>query len=244
MLSCEKIGTVHGPNAVFGPAKKQKNTETSKNSPPLAATYLSIHPESPQPRFISRVVDCLRKGGIIIYPTDTLYGLGCDMYNKKAVERICQLKGISPEKAQLSCICPDLKTAGAYTIQLSNPVFKLMRKTLPGPYTYVLQASKEVPRHFQSKRKTIGIRVVDHAITNAIVQELGHPLLSTSLPPDEDEPSYIIYPEEIRERYHKRVDFIVDGGYGEMEGSTVLDCSGEEIVVLREGKGTLEGLGI
>ena len=208
----------------------------------MEATYLSIHPDSPQPRLIRQVADCLRKGGIIIYPTDTLYGIACDMYNKKAVIKVCQLKGIPPEKAMLSCICSDLKTAGAYSIQVSNPVFKLMRKVLPGPYTFILQASKEVPRHFQSKRKTVGIRVVDHPITNAIVTELGHPLLSTSLPADEDEPSYIMYPEEIAARFQKRVDFIVDGGYGEMEGSTVLDCSEEEIVILREGKGSVEGM--
>ncbi|MBX7243423.1 MAG: threonylcarbamoyl-AMP synthase [Bacteroidia bacterium] len=207
---------------------------------------LTIHPESPQERLIQQVIDCLKNGGVIIYPTDTVYGLGCDIHNKKAIETICRIKGIKPEKALFSCICEDFKRIGDYTVHVHTPIFKLMKRVLPGPYTFILEASHNIPRHFQSKRKTVGIRVVDNAITNAIVKALGNPLLTTSLRADEDLESYMTDPQLIFERYEKLVDMVIDGGTGGTEGSTILDCSlGEDkIILVREGAGSLSDLGI
>lgn len=207
---------------------------------------LTIHPDNPQERLIQEVTECLKNGGIIIYPTDTVYGLGCDIHNKKAIEAICRIKGIKPEKALFSCICEDFKRIGDYTVHVHTPIFKLMKRVLPGPFTFILEASHNIPRHFQSKRKTVGIRVVDNAITNAIVRALGNPLLTTSLRADEDLESYMTDPELIFERYEKLVDIVIDGGSGGTEGSTILDCSlGEDkIVLIREGAGKLTDLGI
>ena len=203
---------------------------------------IKLHPENPQPRLIKKVIDCLRSGGVIIYPTDTVYGLGCDIHNKKAIERICRIKGIRPEKAQFSCICEDLKIIGEYTVQVSTPVYKIMKRAFPGPYTFILQASKAIPRHFQSKKKTVGIRVVDNPIANAIVHELGNPLVSSSLNSDDNFVGYDTDPDVIYERYHKQVDMVVDGGFGHNEPSTVIDCSrGEhDIEIIREGIGSID----
>ena len=140
-----------------------------------------IHPENPQGRLISQVADCLRKGGVIIYPTDTVYGLGCDITNKKAVEKLCQIKGIKAENAKLSCLCNSMKEIGEYTAQISNGTFQLMKSVLPGPYTFILRASKAIPKHFHDRRKTVGIRWVENNIANAIVNELGNPIASSSL---------------------------------------------------------------
>lgn len=207
---------------------------------------LSIHPQNPQERAIKQVVECLQNGGIIIYPTDTVYGLGCDIHNKKAIERICRIKGINPEKAMLSCICEDFKILGEYVLHLDNTVFKMMKRVLPGPYTFILEASKNIPRHFQSKKKTVGIRVVDNAIATAIVKALGNPIVSTSLRDDDEIQEYLHDPELIYERYENIVDIVIDGGPGGLEGSTIVDCSkgGDDIVIIREGKGSLEDLGI
>lgn len=207
-------------------------------------TRLTIHPDNPQERHIREVVKVLEKGGVIIYPTDTVYAVGCDIKHKKALERICRIKGIKPEKAQFSFICEDLKTIGEYTVHLSTPVFKLMKRALPGPYTFILEASKNMPRHFQSRRKTVGVRVSDHEIPLAIVRALGRPLLSTSLK-DEDG-VYEYDPDNIFDRYGKLVDIVIDGGWGGSEASTVIDCSeGEDdIQILREGLGSVESLSI
>lgn len=206
---------------------------------------ITIHQDSPQERLIKQVADCLRNGGIIIYPTDTVYGLGCDINNKKAVEKLCRIKGIKPEKANLSCICEDLKTMGKYTLHVHTPLFKMMRRVLPGPFTFIVEASHEIPRHFQSRRKTVGIRVVDNAIATAIVKALGNPIVSTSLREDDDINEYITDPELIHEKYEKLVDMVIDGGIGGYEGSTIIDCSNEnEIIVVREGAGKIEDLGI
>lgn len=201
---------------------------------------LEIHPQNPQARFIKQVADCLQNGGIIIYPTDTVYALGCDIQSKKALERVCQIKGIDPEKSKFTCICPDLKSVGEYAIHVSNPVFKAMRRTLPGPYTFILEASKNIPRHFQSRRKTVGVRVTSHPIPQMIVEALGRPILSSSLPVDGDFP--LADPDEIYNLFGRRVDIMVDGGWGGMETSTVVDCTeeGEEIVVVREGSGPVD----
>ncbi len=207
---------------------------------------LKIHPENPQERLIEQVTECLKNGGVIIYPTDTVYGLGCDIHNKKAIEIICRIKGIKPEKSLFSCICEDFKRIGDYTVHVHTPIFKLMKRVLPGPYTFILEASRNIPRHFQSKRKTVGIRVVDNAIANAIVRSLGNPLLTTSLKDGEDIESYMTNPELIHERYENLVDMVIDGGEGGVLGSTILDCSlGEDnIILIREGAGSLTDLGI
>jgi len=196
---------------------------------------LQIHPLNPQPRQIKTVIDCLLSGGIIIYPTDTIYGLGCDIFQHKAVERICRIKNVDPQKANLSFICDDLADLSKYTKPISTPVFRLLKQYLPGPYTFLLPASKEVPKILKTKKDTIGLRVPHHAIASAIVKELGHPLLSASLPgemvEDYTDPDYMF------ENFGKLVDIVVDGGIGGMIPSTIVDCTGEEPVVTREGLG-------
>ncbi len=208
---------------------------------------LAIHPTDPQQRLIDRAVEVLADGGVIIYPTDTVYGLGCDILNRKAIERVARLKGVDPEKANFACICADLSIVAEYAVNVSTPVYKLMRQALPGPYTFILRASKNIPHYFQSRKRTVGIRVVDHPIPTRIVERLGHPILTTSL---KDEQQYLEYPtdpEAIYERYHKLgVDLVIDGGPGGVEASTIIDCSeGEDAIrVVREGKGRLDTLGI
>lgn len=201
---------------------------------------LEIHPDNPQPRAMKQVIDCLRSGGIIIYPTDTVYALGCDIHSKKAMERVCQIKGIDPEKARFTCICPDMKSVGEYVLHLSTPVFRVIRRAMPGPYTFILEASKNIPRHFQSRRKTVGVRVTSHRIPQMLVELLGNPILSTSLPGEGEFP--LADPEEIWETFGKRVDIVIDGGWGGLMPSTVLDCSqgDEQIHVVREGAGPLD----
>jgi tRNA threonylcarbamoyl adenosine modification protein (Sua5/YciO/YrdC/YwlC family) len=201
---------------------------------------IAVHPENPQPRFIQQIVKCLDDGGIIIYPTDTVYALGCDINNKRALERVCQLKGINPEKALFSCICPDLKTVSEYAIHISTPIFKMMKRACPGPYTFILEASKNIPKHFQSRRKTVGVRIVDHPIPLALVQGLGRPIMTTSLPGEAEE--YPTDPDEIFDLWGKQVDIVVDGGWGNMLASTVIDCSqgDENIEVVREGAGPID----
>ena len=206
---------------------------------------LQIHPETPQPRRLQQAVDCLRNGGVIIYPTDTMYGLGCNISHKKAVNRICQIKGISPEKVHLSCVCESLAIIGTYTNHVRTPVYKLMKRAFPGPYTFILQASKQIPKHFQHK-KTVGIRVSAHPIPTQLAQLLGNPIASISLPYDEEQIEFNMDPDLIYERYGSQVDMMIDGGYGNLEPSTVIDCSeGEEAIrVIREGSGSLEALGL
>lgn len=206
---------------------------------------LHINPENPQQRLLTQVVDCLRKGGVIIYPTDTMYGLGCDINNKKAVDKLCKIKGIDPNKSYLTCVCDDLAIIGSYANHVTTPVYKILKRALPGPYTFILEASKAIPRHFQF-RKTVGIRVMDHPIANNLVKMLGNPIASISLDFDENFPEASMDPSLIAEHYEHQVDMVIDGGYGGMTPSTVIDCSGgeDEITVLREGAGELESLGL
>jgi tRNA threonylcarbamoyl adenosine modification protein (Sua5/YciO/YrdC/YwlC family) len=201
---------------------------------------IRIHPENPQMRVIKQVVDVLRKGGIIIYPTDTIYGLGCDIFQHKAIERICQIKGINPQKAQFSFICQDLSHLSEYAKQLSTPVYRTLKQHLPGAYTFILEASKQVPKILKTKKDTIGIRVPDNKIARCIVQELGNPILSTSLPGEfvEDYTD----PEIIQERFGKLVDLVIDGGPGGMIPSTVIDFTSGEPIVIREGAGEWQDL--
>jgi tRNA threonylcarbamoyl adenosine modification protein (Sua5/YciO/YrdC/YwlC family) len=196
---------------------------------------IRIHPEDPQPRLIKQVVEVLKAGGIIIYPTDTIYGLGCDIFQHKAIERICRIKGIEPQKAQLSFVCADLSDLSQYAKQLNTPVYRTLKQYLPGPYTFILEASKEVPKILKSKRDTIGIRIPDNVISQAIVKELGHPLLSASLPGEfvEDYTD----PELMFEKFEKLVDIVIDGGVGGMVPSTIINYASGEPEVIREGAG-------
>jgi len=196
---------------------------------------LHVHPLNPQPRQIKTIIDCLKSGGIIIYPTDTIYGLGCDIFQHKAIERICRIKNVDPLKAQLSFICHDLSDLSTYTKSISTPLYRLLKQSLPGPYTFILPASKEVPRILKSKKDTIGLRVPDNLIARTIVQELGHPILSASLPGEMVEE--YTDPELMQENFKKLVDLVVDGGIGGMTPSTVVDCTEEMPVVIREGLG-------
>ncbi len=200
---------------------------------------LEINPDNPDKRKIKQVVSVLEKGGVIIYPTDTVYGLGCDIYNQKAYQKICRLRGLKPEKANFSFICNDLSHVANYTLPFSNQAFKAMKKTLPGPYTYILRASGEVPKMFKNKKRTVGIRIQNNNITKAIIEELGRPLLSASLKSDDDFLEYHTDPYEINEEYEKLVDMIIDGGYGSNEPSTIVDYTGNEAIIIREGAGDI-----
>lgn len=196
---------------------------------------LKIHEQNPQPRLIKQVVASLEKGGIVIYPTDTVYGLGCDILQQRAVERICRIKKVNPAKAQLSFVCSDLSHLSDFAKPLSNPVFRLLREHLPGPYTFILEASKMVPRILQGRKDTIGLRIPNNSIAMAIVTELGRPILSASLPGEMVED--YTDPEVMYENFRNEVDFVIDGGIGGVVPSTVIDCTQEEPVVVREGLG-------
>jgi len=203
---------------------------------------LRIHNQNPQERKIRQVVDCLRNDGVIIYPTDTVYGLGCDINSRKAFERVCQIEGIKIENARFSFLCSGFKEIGEYANQISTPVYKVMKRALPGPYTFILKGSKKAPRHILGKRKTVGIRIVDHPIPASILEFLGRPLLSTSLNADDEILEFHSDPELILENHARQVDIVIDAGFGGLIPSTVIDCSKSEtgIEVLREGKGGLE----
>ena len=202
--------------------------------------FLKIYPENPNPREIRKVVDCLQNGGIIIYPTDTIYGLGCDIFKPKAVERITEILGDSKKKSAMTFICHDLSNLSDYTKPLSNNVFKVMKRALPGPFTFILEANNNVPKIVQSNKKTVGIRVPDNNIIREIVRELGHPILSTSVKDDDEVVEYTTDPELIYEKYENLVDMVIDGGYGDNVPSTVVDCTSGEIEIVREGKGDVE----
>ena len=206
----------------------------------MKAKFLKINPDNPQMNKIQEVVEVLRKGGIIIYPTDTIYGLGCDIHNPKAVEKVCRLKNIDSSKMNLAFICNDLSHISEYTKNLPNNVFKVMKKALPGPFTFILPASNKVPKILNTKKNTVGIRVPDHNIPRQIVQELGNPIITTSVKDDDDILEYSTYPELIYEKYHKLVDLIIDGGIGNLTPSTIVDCTHDEFEIMRQGKGNIE----
>lgn len=203
---------------------------------------IRIYPENPNPKAIQQVVEVLRNGGLIIYPTDTIYGLGCDITNHKAIEKICQIRGIKPDKANFSFICYDLQNISEYIKPIDNAVFRLIKKALPGPFTFIFNASHKVPKLLSSKKKTVGIRIPDNDIAREIVKQLGNPVLSTSIRDDDDILEYSTDPELIYEKYQDLVDMVIDGGYGDNVASTVVDCTSGEFTVLREGKGVLEDL--
>lgn len=198
---------------------------------------IQIHPQNPQPRLVKQVTQCLRDGGVIIYPTDTIYGLGCDINQHRAVERISKIKNIDPQKAQLSFICRDLSHLSDYTKSIDTPLYRLLKRYLPGPYTFILPASKQVPKMLQSKKSTIGLRVPDNNICHHILDELGNPILSASLPGDMVEE--YTDPEVIYEKFGDQVDFVIDGGIGGMVPSTIVDCTGDEWIITRQGLGEI-----
>ena len=200
---------------------------------------LHVHPENPQPRQIKTIVDCLQSGGIIIYPTDTIYGLGCDIFQHKAIERICRIKNVDPQKAQLSFICNDLSDLSTYTKSISTPLYRTLKQYLPGPYTFILPASREVPKILKSKKDTIGLRVPDNEIARTIIRELGRPILSASLPGEMVEE--YTDPEYMHDNFKKLVDLVVDGGIGGMVPSTIVDCTEDEPVIVRQGLGEWNG---
>lgn len=200
---------------------------------------LKIYPENPNPKAIQQVVDCLQNGGVVIYPTDTIYGIGCDIFKQKSVERITTLLGNSKKKTTFSFICSDLSHLSDYTRQIPNNVFKAMKRVLPGPFTFILEANNNVPKLLQSNKKTVGIRVPDNNIVREIVRQLGHPILSTSVKDDDEVVEYTTDPELIAEKYGDAVDIVIDGGYGDNVPSTVVDCTNGDLEVIREGKGDI-----
>jgi tRNA threonylcarbamoyl adenosine modification protein (Sua5/YciO/YrdC/YwlC family) len=202
--------------------------------------FVKLYNENPNPRDVRKIADILRDGGIIIYPTDTVYGLGCDITNNKAVDKVARIKGIKIEKANFSFICSDLSHLSDYSKPIPNSVFKLMKKNLPGPFTFILEANNNVPKYFKGKKKTVGIRVPDNNIIREIVSELGNPIVSTSIYDEDEILEYTTDPELIYEKYKDVADVVIDGGYGELVPSTIVDCSQDELVILREGKGILE----
>jgi tRNA threonylcarbamoyl adenosine modification protein (Sua5/YciO/YrdC/YwlC family) len=201
---------------------------------------LKLYEQNPDQRLIGKIVQLLEHGGVIIYPTDTVYGMGCDITKARAVERVARIKGIKPEKARFSFICSDLSHLSDYARQVDNSTFKLMKSYLPGPYTFILSASTNVPKYIKQNRKTVGIRIPRNNITLEIVRQLGRPILTTSLKMDDQILEYPTDPELIHEEYGDLVDAVVDGGYGGIVPSTIIDCSGDEPVMVREGLGEIE----
>lgn len=201
---------------------------------------LKMFPENPDPRKIQMVLECLHDGGVIIYPTDTVYSLGCDMLQIKAVERVAGIKGVKADKANFSVIFNDLSHIAEFTKPFSTEIYKLMKKTLPGPFTFILNASNKVPKIFQSRKKTIGIRVPDNLIIRQLVEDFGNPLISTSVYDEDEIIEYTTDPELIHEKYNNIVDIVIDGGFGDNIASTVVDCTSDSIEVVRQGKGDLD----
>ena len=204
---------------------------------------LKIYPDNPNPKEIDRVANTLRDGGLVIYPTDTLYAIGCDALNIRAVERICRIKGIDPQKSKLSIVCHDLSEAGAYT-RIDNDAFKLMKRHLPGAFTFILPAGPDLPRIYKNRRE-VGLRIPDNVIACELVRALGNPMLTMSVrdPASESEdPEYLTDPELIHEKFDGRVDIVIDGGIGEAVGSTVVDCTTQPFAIIRQGKGVMDGM--
>lgn len=205
---------------------------------------LRLNYTNPHPKDIQQIVECLKNDGIIIYPTDTVYSMGCDITRPRAIEKLCRLKNIKPEKANFSFVCSDLSHLSNYARPISNSLFRVMKKALPGPYTFILEANNNVPKLLKQNKKTVGIRVPDNAICKTIIEALGNPIITTSLHNQNDEiAEYFVDPEVIHNHYEKEVDLVIDGGFGNLYASTVLDCSeGDDIVIIREGLGSLDVL--
>ncbi|MFK7114435.1 L-threonylcarbamoyladenylate synthase [Flavobacterium oreochromis] len=203
------------------------------------AQFLKIYPQNPNEKEIEKVIKVLKEGGLIIYPTDTVYGLGCDITNSKALERIAKIKGVKLEKANFSFVCSDLSHISDYIKQIDTSTFKILKRALPGPYTFILPGNNNLPKEFK-KRTTVGIRVPDNTIAIEIVKQLGNPIVSTSIHDEDEIIEYTTDPELIFEKWQNIVDLVIDGGYGDNHASTVIDLSGSEPEVIREGKGSIE----
>ena len=212
---------------------RDRNSEIKK-------MLIKIYPENPNPKAIEQVVQVLRRGGLIIYPTDTVYGLGCDITNQKAIEAICRIRNIKPEKANFSFICYDLSHISDYIKPIDNTTFRVLKKALPGPFTFIFNANHNVPKLLSSNKKTVGIRVPDNDIAREIVKALGNPILSTSIKDDDEIIEYSTDPELIHEKYENMVDLVIDGGYGDNVPSTIVDCTNGDFEIIRDGKGDLE----
>ncbi len=200
---------------------------------------LTIHPQNPDQRKIAQAVALLREGGVLIYPTDTVYAIGCDIASKEAVERVCRIRKLDPGKAMLTMMCRDISQVAEYAAQIDTPVFKLLRRNLPGPFTFILPAGSKTPKLFINRKKTIGIRIPDNPIVQALLEELGRPILTASLKSEDDVLEYYTDPEVLNEDFHKLVDAVIDGGTGGHEPSTLVDCTGPEPEVIRQGIGNL-----
>jgi len=203
---------------------------------------LKIHPENPGVRHLKIIVECLLGGGVIIYPTDTVYGLGCDITKLKAIERIAQIKGIRREKANFSFICNSLSQLSDFTRPIPNHTYKIMRRALPGPFTFILNANSNVPHFFQSRKKTVGIRIPDHQVPVRIVEHLGNPIMTTSIHHEDELVDYLTDPEVVYEKFNRLVDIVIDSGPCGNIPSTVIDCTGSEAVLVRQGKGDFNSL--
>lgn len=201
---------------------------------------VKIYDENPDPKQVRKVVEVLRNGGLIIYPTDTVYGLGCDITNARAVEKVARIKGVDVEKSNFSFICSDLSHLSDFTKPISSPIFKIIKKYSPGPFTFILNANNNVPKYFKGKKKTVGIRVPDNNIIHEIVKELGNPIMSSSVHDEDEILEYTTDPELIEEKYANLVDLVIDGGYGGNIPSTILDCTDDFPVIVRQGKGVFE----
>ncbi len=197
--------------------------------------YIELQPANPDDRKITQIADILRKGGVIIYPTDTVYGLGCDMMNKAAVEKLCRIRGLDPGKALLTFICRDIAQVSQYTRPLDNAVFRMMKRNSPGPFTFILEANNEVPKLVQDRKRTIGVRIPDHRIPQRIIEVMDRPMLSISVRSEDEILEYYTDASEIFDEFSSRVDAVVDGGPGNIIGSTIVDCTGPEPVVIRQG---------
>jgi len=205
----------------------------------MAAEFIKLFEENPDPRKIQHIVDLLKKGAVIIYPTDTIYGLGCDLTNRKAIDKLCWVKGIKPGKINLSFICEDMSHISDFVKNLPTPTFKIMKKNLPGPFTFILPANSNVPKIVNANKKTVGIRIPNNNIPSAIVKTLGNPLISTSIKENDNIVEYPTDPEEIYESFKNLVDVVIDGGYGNNIPSTIIDCTKEPAEIIREGLGEI-----
>ena len=201
---------------------------------------IRLYNENPNPKDIRQIVDLLEDGGIIIYPTDTVYAMGCDILATKSIEKIARFKGLNPNNPELSLIFHDMSQLSEYTIIRDNTLFKLLKRNLPGPFTFIVQANNQIPKLFKNKKKTVGIRIPDNNIVLEIVRELGRPIITTSIHDTDEVIEYTTDPELIYEKYHDITDIMIDGGFGRNEASTIVDCTGEEIEIVRQGLGVLE----
>lgn len=202
--------------------------------------FLKLYPDNPNPRYVKMILECLEDDGLVIFPTDTIYAIGCSMKSTKALERMARIKGVKKEKANFSFIFHDLSMLSEFTKPINNDVFKMMKRNLPGPFTFIVEANNNIPKLFKNNKKTIGIRIPDQPIITNIVRELSYPIITTSVMDEDEISGHLTDPEDIFDAYKDKVDIIIDGGFGDKVESTVVDCTDNEIVILRQGKGTLE----